>query len=289
MEEPVAAAVILADTRPAAGVAYISLLHCVNDPESLERLWGEIMEHLWTLGCRRVLGPTGLSPYLEQGVLHNYFHVTPPLHTPYNPPYLPELVEGLLEPVLSSQLFHRRIPAVLPVEESQSAQLIPLDATRLAGDLLPLFAAACSPLDDLPPPDAEDVTFLLHWLRVWPLYGWLAQVEEQPVGFILMQPDLARALRRANGGRNLAWRLWLNWRSQQPARSGRLLFGAVLPEWRGQGIGGQLWRQALRTGQVHGWQSITVGPVAVDSPAAYFLTQQGAQAQQRYVLYEREL
>jgi ribosomal protein S18 acetylase RimI-like enzyme len=144
-------------------------------------------------------------------------------------------------------------------------------------------------LEALPTPGTEDVTFLLQWLHVWPLYGWLAQVDDQPVGFILMQSDLARALRRANGGRNLAWRLWLNWRSWRPARSGRLLFGAVLPEWRGQGIGGHLWRQAIRSGQAQGWQSLTIGPVTTDAPAAHFLTKQGAQVQQRYRLYGSDL
>ena len=42
--------------------------------------------------------------------------------------------------------------------------------------------------------------------------------------------------------------------------AGRLLLGAVAPEWRGQGIGLQLWRHALDRARQLGWQTITCGP-----------------------------
>lgn len=286
MEEPVAATVLLND---GGGAACLGLLRCVNDQESLERFGSELAEALWELGCRRVLGPTGLSPRLESGVLHSYFGETPPLHTAYNPPYLPELVESIWEPVATTQLFHTLIPPELPAMNRQPAQIVPLKLARLAGDLLPLFQVACPQVDELAPTTVEEVNFLLHWLQNWPLYGWLAQVGEQPVGFILLQPDLAPALKRAHGGRNLAWRLWLNWRSRRPVRAGRLLFGAVLPEWRRRGIANQLWRQALYTAQRQGWRSLTVGPVELDTPAAHFLIHMGTKAQQRYVIYGGDL
>ena len=99
MEEPVAATVMLADERRQDGTAYLSLLHCVNDNETLERLLGAVMENLWEAGCQRVIGPTGLSPHLQSGALQNFFHLAPPLHTPYNPPYVPELLESVMEPI----------------------------------------------------------------------------------------------------------------------------------------------------------------------------------------------
>jgi GNAT superfamily N-acetyltransferase len=288
MEEPTAAAVFLTDRRSGQATGYLSLLHCVNDLESLERFWGEVVEYAWSAGCQRVLGPTALSPYLAGGVLHNYFHVQPPLHTPYNPPYVPELIDSILEPVAASQLYSARVPATVPVLVGP-AEIVPFDAARLAADLLPLFAAA-SPLEtQLPPPDTAEVTFLLNWLRVGPVFGWLAQIKDQPVGFILLQPDLAAALKRANGGRTLPWRLWLQWRSRRRVYQGRLLYSAVLPAWRNQGVGRQLWAYALQFAQEQGWQSLAIGPVPPDSPASSFLTKQGAAAQQRYVLYGSEL
>ena len=70
--------------------------------------------------------------------------------------------------------------------------------------------------------------------------------------------------------------------------AGRLLFGGVLPKWRGQGIGHQLWRQALLTAQTQHWQTLTVGPVAEGTPGVAFLEKRGAQAQQIYTLYASE-
>jgi len=125
-------------------------------------------------------------------------------------------------------------------------------------------------------------------LAAWPLSGWLAQVDDKSVGFILLQPDLAGSVQSAHGGRNPLWRLWLTWRSQRPVRAGRLLYGAVLPAWRNQGIGRQLWRKALDTAQQVGWQTLTIGPVTDATPGAAFLGKQGAQAQQKYRLYSSE-
>jgi GNAT superfamily N-acetyltransferase len=289
MEEPVAATVLLSDHRTEARVAYLGLLQCINDAESLERLWGELSQCLWELGCQRILGPTGLSPHLASGVLQNFFHVIPPLHTPYNPPYLPELIEGVWDPVQTSRLYHIEIPNEIASASPSPVQLSPFAAPRLAEDLLVLFQAACGGSDALSPPDRVEAAFLLDWLQTWPLYGWLAEVNGQPVGFILLQPDLAHSVLRAGGGRNWGWRLWLKWRSRQPVRAGRLLYGAVLPAWRGQGIGRRLWQQALSVAYAQRWRTLTIGPVVDATPAARFLVQAGAKAHQLYRLYGSEL
>lgn len=288
MEEAVAATVILFDRRRRDNSAYLSLLQCVNDSEVMERLLGVVMEQLSEMGCERIIGPTGLSPHLQAGALQDYFHVTPPLHTPYNPPYLPELLESNLQPLTQSRLFSIPIPPHLPEAGHGVATLEPLIPARLSGDLLPLLATACTAHGDFPPPDGVEAAFLLRWLAAWPLSGWLAQVDDKPVGFILLQPDLAGSVQRAHGGRSPLWWLWLTWRSQRPVRTGRLLYGAVLPAWRNQGIGQQLWRKALDTAQQVGWQTLTIGPVTDATPGAAFLGKQGAQAQQKYRLYSSE-
>lgn len=109
------------------------------------------------------------------------------------------------------------------------------------------LAAACPPWAGFAAPDAEEAAFLLRWLGHWPLCGWLAHVREEPVGFVLLQPDLSPHLRRSRGGRTLLGRFWLTWLNRRPARRGRLLYGAVLPRWQGQGIGRQPLHQTLLT------------------------------------------
>jgi predicted N-acetyltransferase YhbS len=64
--------------------------------------------------------------------------------------------------------------------------------------------------------------------------------------------------------------------------------GGVLPRWRQQGIGKQLWAAALASAHLQGWRSLSVGPVADDSAAAAFLLAHDAQPKQRYALYGAE-
>jgi GNAT superfamily N-acetyltransferase len=201
---------------------------------------------------------------------------------------LPEIADIVLSPLARSRLYRLKVPDEFPPAPPNRANLVSLEPARLVTDLLPLLAAACPTWTGFVPPDAEEARFLLDWFGPWPLFGWLAEVDSEPVGFVLLQPDLAPRLRRTGGGRNPLWRLWLTWAGRRPVRHGRLLFGAVLPEWRGQGIGHQLLHQAQVTGRQQGWQSLTIGPVPTGAPAHKFLTHYGAEPQQSYGLYQWE-
>lgn len=288
-ELPVASAIVLADPRRQDGTAYLARLHCVNDVVSLERLLDDLQRPLYAAGRHRLILPTGLSPHLGSGLLQDYWHRLPPLHTPYNPPYLPEMAAGLLRPLTRLRLYTLAVPAEPPPVSDGPARLIPLEPNRLAGDLLPLFRTACANRIGLPLPDEAETDFILGQLQRWPLFGWLALVEEQPVGFVLMQPDLADRLRRAGGGRNPLWRLWLRWAARRPVAQGRILYAAVLSDWQRQGIGRQLLGQALLSAQQRSWQHLTVGPVSAIGSAAKFLDQSGAEARQTYLLYQLDL
>lgn len=284
MEEPVAAAIALADPRR-PGAAYLALMQCANDEECVERLLAAAAEQLRTQGVSTVYGPTALSPHLPSGVLASHYHLAPPLHTPYNPPFLADLLAELMTPVQTSRLYVAAAPPGAP-PAAGPARLEPLEPPRLAGDLLPLFQAAMS--DQSPLPDAAEVEFLLDWIGFAPVFGWLACVEGKPVGFCLLQPDWAPLLRRTGGARTLLGRTRYAW-GRPPATAGRLLWGGVLPAWRRQGIGSQLWAQALHSAAAQGWRTLSAGPFDQDTSPAAFWTAGGAAAQQRYMLFQAGL
>ena len=97
LESAVAAAMIRPDpVRKDMG--YLSL-HTVNDRTTLRVLLESLTEHLRPHGIRTLIGPTHLFPHLGSGVLENYWNLTPPLYTPYNPPYLAELCQILMKRV----------------------------------------------------------------------------------------------------------------------------------------------------------------------------------------------
>lgn len=277
-ERPVAAAVSL---QAAGGTVHLALPHFANDKATLRQLLEEAAGN----GGRTLLGPTHLSPYLGAGALDSDWNRRPPQHTPYNPPYFCDLLRSVMEPVTRSRLYHLDVPPDPPPANTGPATLVPLKPTRLADDLLPLLAAACSPWPDFPPPDAAEARFLLRWFAPWPLRGWLAVVDDEPAGFVLLQADRAATLQRAGGGKMLWWRLWLQWAAPRGAEAGRLLFGAVLPDRRTRGVGAQLLAAVLATAAQAGWKMLTVGPIPDGAPAAPFLEAHGARPQQTYQLY----
>ena len=292
-ELPVAASVILFDRRREDHAGYLAMLHSVNDSESLRHHVRTAAGLLRERGCRRIIAVTGISPHLESGVLQDYWGELPPLYTPYNPPYLPEVISSYMQVLETRSLYYLStgLRTDQPDGSVHGTETIiePLQVESLAGELLPLLRAACPQWAGCPPPDKDEALFLMSWVGVWPLHGWLARVGSKPAGFVLLQGDYSPALFRARGGRNLAWRLWLNRAASSPIRRGRLLFGGVLPEYRRQGIGSRLLGQALVTAQELGWDTLIAGPIPEGEPAAIFLDDRGAKARQTYRLYYRDI
>jgi GNAT superfamily N-acetyltransferase len=287
MDVPVAAAMVLSDPRRQDGTAYLSLLRCVNDVESLERFVGVALEQAAYLGRYRLVGPTGLSPHLGSGVLQDYFHVVPPLHTAYNPPYVPEVMESVLAPLQTQRLYHAVVPAETPAAQGP-AQIVHLSTEACRKELIHLIVETFMADGEFPAPDTEEAAFLLRWLAAWPLTAWGAVVDGRLAGYAIVQPDLAAAAARARGGKSVLWRLWLAWRSARPVTAGRLLLGGVLPADRGRGIGRQLWGQAMHAAHAAGWRTLSAGPLPRMHPAARFLAACGAEARQSYTVYASE-
>jgi GNAT superfamily N-acetyltransferase len=288
-EEAVSATLIQVDRRRDDDAAYLGLLRCANDEETLERLLGKAFEQVAEQGCSQLLGPTGILPGWNPGALVNHFNRRPPWHTPYNPPYVGELLGSAMEPWLETELYMVEVPAELPPAPAPAA-IEPLLLPRLAGDLLPLLVESTRLDEAFPAYDQLEAETLIGWLQTAvPPEAWLATVDGVAAGFIMLQADLAPLLQRTGGGKRWLKRSYLGaylaLRRHARTRAGRLLLGAVDPEWQGQGIGLQLWRHALDRARQLGWQVITCGPVVVESDAAAFLTRQGARPQQRYVTY----
>ena len=288
MEQPVAAAVVLLDPRRTDSTAHLALLHAANSRESLERLLYTVQEQLGHEGIRRLLLPVGLSPYLGTGVLQSHFHRVPPLHAPYAPPYVPELFTTVCRPLGRSLLFALEPGADgdAPPPIPGPAHIRPLDPNRLAADLLPLFAQTVPAWAEFPLPDEPEAQFLIWWILRRPALAWVAEINGEPVGYLLAQPDGSEPLCRSRGGRSLLRRLQLHILELRQPRSVRILFMGVDPDYQRRGIGRQLWQQMLAAGPVDGWQSVTVGPLPSTARAGLgFLAALGLTGRETYLLH----
>ncbi|MFN8439576.1 MAG: GNAT family N-acetyltransferase [Caldilineaceae bacterium] len=291
MEQKVAAVVGLIDPDRSDGTAYAALLHCINHEETMERLYAALQEQIAGYECFRIVGPTGLSPHDPRtGILCNCFDRVPPFFTPYNPPYVTELVESVMTPLLEMRLYHIDIVAeqLIQSEPQTLGRIEVIDPQRLLGDLFPLFQSAYLDHPEFAPPERAEAAYLLRQWSCAPFNALTLWHENVPIGLVLLQPDLGKALCRAKGGRNPLQRLWLHWLFRQPVKAGRMLLGTVDPDWRHQGVGRQLWQAALKFAGEQGWSHLAIGPVVEDSEAAAFLEAMGAQPEQRYRLYTSE-
>lgn len=296
LEQPLAAAVASVDPRRQGTTAHLGLLRLAADAEAFDRLYYHLVEVLSAENYHRVVGPIGLSPHLGSGVLLDAWDAWPPQHTPTNPPYLPELLERRLRPWLTGRLYHVTVPAQAAAPDGADAAK-PFAPARLAGDLLPLLVAATDNAAGFPPPDATEAAYLLR--QAGPgAFGGLVEGDDGPAGFVLLAPDMAGRLRATHGGRPLWGRAALALTAGRPVSAGRVLWGGVLPAWRGRGVGSGLWAWALAAARARGWESLTVGPIwsprekpgnlarGEVSTAAAFLAKRGAMARQTYRLYE---
>lgn len=282
-------ALLLYDRRRSDGSAYLALFHSQNTPSGLEGLLYFASEELSYSGARRILGPVGISPFINSGVLTNLWNHTPPTYAAYNPPFLPDLMSQVMEPGPLRHIYRLPVTADNGPVFSGPARLEPLEIQRLANDMLDLLQVACLSLEEYPPPDVLEANFLLKWIQQWPHWGWLAKIDDHPAGFVLLQPDFSPWLQRTRGGRTLWQRLVLKLLRNQPTRCGRVIFGGVAADYRRQGIARQLWQQVLRFARLQGWESLSIGPLPETSPAARFCTKQGGLPEQQYRLYTADL
>lgn len=295
LERPLAAAVAVIDPRRRGQTAHLAIPHFAFDREAFDDLYRYLVESLPAQGFHRVLAPVGLSPHLGSGLLVDGWDEWPPLHTPSNPPYLPELIESRWQPFQSGRLYRAPVPPQPTTIRQGSAAILPFDPARLAADLLPLLVAAVeNPTAGFPPPDAVEAAFLLRILRPETLTGYVAEIDGVPVGFVLIGPDTTKRVRAVRGGRALWGRGLLALETRlfplKRVSMGRIYFGAVLQAWRGQGVGDQLWRHALRAAHAQGWSGLTVGPLWLPrtevSPSLTFLDHRADASRQAYRLYE---
>lgn len=284
-----AAAGIVLDKRLEPGTAYLFSPHIINDPACAESLLDALAAACAELGISRMVGPSSFSPYLQSAVQLDYWHQPTPNLAGSNPPYLPEMLAQHMQPVEPiSHLWQLPIPGhdALPTQTS-GLKFETLELSRLAGDLLPLMVAACESSPGFPPPDALEAGFILAHLPQGS-FSRLAVLAGEPVGFVVLSPEISPAMRRWRGGRNPAARLLLDLALRRPFQHGRIYFAGVSPRFRRQGIGSQLLRQAARLAQAQAWRSLVSCPLADGSPGAALLAGAGAHLRTAYQFFELE-
>ena len=237
-----------------SNVGCFGLFECVNDPAVAAALFEAAANWLRARGRDEIMGPIDYSTNYVCGLLVEGFEFPPTLLTAHNPPYYAALIEGLgfnkvidfyawwfSEPARAATRL-RRLAASLRKRDPATIRQGNLKNFRVeAGRLREIYNDAWKENWGFVPFTEKEFEFMAKELKqlVVPEFTLIAEVGDEPVGFILCVPDINVAFRKINGrlttyGLPIGLAKLLYHKSR--IRTARLIALGVKPKYRRGGI-----------------------------------------------------
>jgi len=237
-----------------SSVGCFGLFECVNDPAVAAALFEAATNWLRARGRDEIMGPIDYSTNYVCGLLVEGFDFPPTLLTAHNPPYYPALIEEIgfnkvidfyawwfSEPARAATRLHR-LAASLKKREVATIRKGNLKNFRAeAGRLREIYNDAWKENWGFVPFTEKEFEFMAKELKqlVVPEFTLIAEVGDEPVGFILCVPDINVAFRKINGrltsyGLPIGLAKLLYHKSR--IRTARLIALGVKPKYRRGGI-----------------------------------------------------
>lgn len=243
-------------------VGCFGMFEAIDNEEVANALFEAAADWLRGKGRDEIMGPIDYSTNYLCGLLVDGFQFPPTLLTPHNPPYYRALIEGwgfekaidlyawwLANPAEAASRLRRLAGAL---KNRQEVTLRHGNLSDIAGEgrrLRQVYNEAWQKNWGFVPFSEKEFEFMTRELKpiLVPELVWLAEVEAEPVGFILCVPDINAALKKINGrlttfGLPIGLAKLLYYKSR--LKTVRLVALGVLPKFRRQGIAEML---VLRT------------------------------------------
>lgn len=288
--------------------AFFGFFECVQDPGVSQALFDAVFAWARGRGLRRVLGPMNPTSNDECGLLVAGFDSPPVIMMPYNPRYYLELVAAAgLRKARDLIAFHidlaqcpmDRLGRIAGKTRQRWPELTfrPIRRQSLDADLgriKEVYNEAWEANWGFVPMTDAEVDFLAVRLKPLLMEGlvWLAETEDQPVGFLLALPDYNGALQPLRGRVLTPKVLGLvpylfGWKL--PPRS-RVLALGVKQAWRGRGLEAVMLFEGLRAGFQAGFVEAEASWILEDNVMMRRMLEVfGATPYKIYRLYERGL
>ena len=237
-----------------SNVGCFGLFECINDRVVATELFERAAGWLREKGRAEIMGPIDYSTNYVCGLLIDGFQFPPTILTGHNPPYYRDLIEScgftkakdwyawwFADPAKAAarlrplaERFRKRCPVKIRAgnlnnvrEESRRLREIYNQAWKNNWGFVPFTEA--------------EIEFMTHELKplVIPEFTLIAEVGDEPAGFILCVPDINVALRHINGrlapfGLPIGLAKLLYYKSR--TRTARLIALGVIEKYRRTGI-----------------------------------------------------
>lgn len=288
--------------------AFFGFFESIDDPAVARALLDAAAAWARSVGAQRLRGPLNPNLNEECGLLVEGFHLPNAVMMPHNPSFYPRLVEssGLAKAkdlvafdILVANSPAERLQRIRHVVQRrfQGLSLRPVTRANLRS-LLPqlthVYNAAWERNWSAIPMSPAEIRFLADRLAPLLVEGlvWLALLEGQPVGLLLMVPDINPALRPLRG-RLLSPALFralptlLGWRL--PRRFRLIALGVTAPHRR-RGLEGWLFAEGVEAARRHGFTECEASWVLEDNlPVHQLAAQFHGTITRRYRIYDRTL
>jgi GNAT superfamily N-acetyltransferase len=292
----------------AANVGCFGLFECIDDHDVAAALFDTAADWLRKRGRTEIMGPIDYSTNYVCGLLIDGFQFPPTILTAHNPPYYRDLIESsgftkakdwyawwFADPAKAaarlrplSERFQKRWPVTIRAgnlknirQESRRLRQIYNQAWKNNWGFVPFTEA--------------EIEFMTHELKqlVLPEFTLIAEVGDEPAGFILCVPDINVALRRINGklttfGLPIGLLKLLYHKSR--TRTARLIALGVIEKYRRVGIAEMLVLRIVEDGMIKrgftGELSLTLED---NFTINRFLEAIGAHRYKTYRIYRKQL
>jgi len=249
-------------------VGCFGLFECINDLDVARTLLDAAAAWLRKRGRDEIMGPIDYSTNYVCALLIDGFQHPPTLLTSHNPPYYAQLIEDCgftkakdwyawwlakpAEAVRRLRKIARRFEDQHPVR-IRAANLKNIDAE--SARLREIYNKAWEKNWGFVPFTAKEFAYMTKELKpiVVPEFTLIAEVDSEPVGFILCVPDINVALQKINGrlfrfGLPIGLAKLLYYKNR--IKKVRLVALGVVSEHRRQGIAERLVLQIIETAMV---------------------------------------
>jgi GNAT superfamily N-acetyltransferase len=248
-------------------IGYFGFFESEDRPEVAGALLREAARWLESRGLTSARGPMNYSTNDDIGALIDGFDRPPVIMMPYNPRYYPALLEGAGLTKCKDVVAYFMEPIVLPerlahgtelVKKRRNIRIRPLDMKNYAAEVQvvqDIYNKAWERNWGFCPMSVAELEHMAKQFRaaVDPELVLFAEMDGQPVAFLLALPDLNQALIHCNG-RLFPFGLFKFLWHQRRIRSGRVITLGVKEGYRKLGIDALLMAEVTRAAFRRGYQ-----------------------------------
>jgi hypothetical protein len=288
-------------------VGFFGFFDCADDPEAAEALLSRAERWLASRGLASVRGPVSPSMNHESGLLVEGFDTPPVIMTPWNPPHYGRLIEcGGYEGV--QDLLGYDVPAEGPTTVPDRVRRLaertarktgvtfrPLDVPTLEREarlVLDLYCDAWSGNWGFVPPSWDEFWHTAKDLKsvLLPQFSFVAEVEGEMVGFMMVARDLNEVLHDVPSGRLWPSTIVKLLVGLPRVRRGRIVLLGLRSEYRNRGLFPLFAYEAARLARETGFEGAEASWILDDNESMVApMDAMGMRAYKRWRIYEKAL